>query len=123
MDESPPTFSPAPAPFSPAQLEAAKSKKVVAGVLGILLGCFGTHKFVLGYMRAGIIMLGVTIASWTLGSCFALLTCFLFGCFGLPFWAGFIVMAIIGLVEGINYLTKSDEEFCRMYIANRREWF
>jgi len=43
-------------------------------------------------------------------------------CMPLPF-AIPTVMYIIGLIEGILYLTKSDEEFCRMYVMNRREWF
>ena len=28
---------------------AGAEKKVAAGVCGILLGCFGVHKFILGY--------------------------------------------------------------------------
>jgi TM2 domain-containing membrane protein YozV len=78
------------------------SNKVPAGVLGILLGSLGVHKFILGYTTAGLIMLLIS-----------LLTCFL----AAP------VMHIIGLIEGIIYLTKSDEEFVRTYVENRREWF
>ncbi len=32
-------------------------------------------------------------------------------------------MDVIGIIEGIMYLTKSDEEFHRVYIAGKREWF
>jgi len=32
------------------------SKKVAAGVFGILLGGFGVHKFILGYTTPGLIM-------------------------------------------------------------------
>lgn len=71
-------------------------------MLGIFLGCFGIHKFVLGYTTSGVIMLLVTI-----------LTCG---------FAGF-VMGIIGLIEGILYLTKSDQEFRESYIDGTREWF
>ena len=78
------------------------SKKLAAGLLGIFLGCFGIHKFVLGYTTSGVIMLLVTI-----------LTCG---------FAGF-VMGIIGLIEGILYLTKSDQEFREIYIDGAREWF
>ena len=42
-----------------------------------------------------------------------ILTCGLAGC----------VMWIIGLIEGIIYLTKSDEEFVRTYVYGRTEWF
>lgn len=78
------------------------SKKIAAGLLGIFLGCFGIHEFVLGYTTSGVIMLLVTI-----------LTCG---------FAGF-VMGIIGLIEGILYLTKSDQEFRESYIDGTREWF
>jgi hypothetical protein len=30
---------------------------------------------------------------------------------------------LIGLIEGIIYLTKSDAEFVKTYVENRREWF
>ena len=32
-------------------------------------------------------------------------------------------MAIIGLVEGIIYLTKSDEEFFKLYAIQKKQWF
>jgi len=78
MDETPqnqtlPPFSNAtPSAFTAAQLETAKSKKAAAGVLGILLGALGIHKFVLGYQLAGIIMLGVTIVGSVITACFCL---------------------------------------------------
>ncbi|MFN4066500.1 MAG: TM2 domain-containing protein [Thermosynechococcus sp.] len=77
-------------------------KKLAAGICGILLGTLGIHKFVLGYNTEGLIMLLVS-----------LLTCGLVA----P------VMGIIGLIEGIIYLTKSDEEFYRTYIASKKGWF
>ncbi len=88
-------------PPSPA-VAARASKKIPAGVLGILLGSLGIHKFILGYTGAGLIMLLVT-----------LLTC----------GVGGVVMHIIGLIEGIVYLCKSDEEFVHVYVDGRREWF
>ena len=36
---------------------------------------------------------------------------------------GPIVMGIIGLVEGILYLTKSDEEFVATYVRGKKGWF
>ena len=33
------------------------------------------------------------------------------------------VMHVIGLIEGIVYLCKPDEEFVRVYVDGRREWF
>lgn len=75
-------------------------KKVLAGILGIFFGALGIHKFILGYTNEGIIMLVLT-----------------FTCVGYP------VMHAIGFIEGILYLTKSDEDFYLTYIANKREWF
>ena len=30
---------------------------------------------------------------------------------------------VIGLIEGIIYLTKTDEEFYNIYVANKKAWF
>ena len=77
-------------------------KKIAAGVCGILLGGLGIHKFILGLTTPGIIMLLIT-----------LLTCGLGG----------MVTGVIGLVEGIIYLTKSDEDFYRLYAVEKKGWF
>ena len=76
--------------------------KIPAGVFGILLGPLGIHKFILGYVGAGLIMLAITV-----------ITC------GIA-WP---IMHVIGLAEGIIYLCKSDEDFVRTYVDGRREWF
>lgn len=34
-----------------------------------------------------------------------------------------LIVAVIGLIEGIMYLTKSDEEFSNTYILNKKPWF
>jgi hypothetical protein len=34
-----------------------------------------------------------------------------------------VVMSIVGIVEGIIYLTKSDEDFVRTYIQDKKGWF
>ena len=80
----------------------ANSKKMMAGVLAILVGSLGIHKFVLGYTTPGVIMLLVS-----------LLTC----------GVGAAVMSVIGVVEGIMYLTKSDAEFYDTYVRGKKEWF
>ena len=79
-----------------------ESKRVLAGVFGILLGAFGIHKFVLGYTNEGIILLAITIVTCGIGAA---------------------LTSIIGLVEGIIYLTKSDEEFVYTYQTYKRAWF
>ena len=78
------------------------SKKLAAGICAILLGSFGVHKFILGYTTPGLILLLVT-----------LFTC----------GVGASVTSIIGLIEGIVYLTKSDEEFYNTYVVDERHWF
>lgn len=78
------------------------SKKVAAGICGILLGALGIHKFILGMNKPGIIMVVVSVATCGIGA---------------P------VMSIIGLVEGIIYLTKTDEEFYNTYVVGKKEWF
>lgn len=106
---APATPPPPPPPAGNAPADYDPQKKVLVGILAIIVGCFGVHKFILGYQKEGIIMLAVTIAGF-------LTSCFLFG---LPVMA----MSIIGLIEGIMYLTKSDEEFYEMYIKNQKPWF
>ena len=73
-------------------------KKLIAGICGILLGGFGVHKFILGYTTEGIIQIVITFVTCGMGS-------------------------IIGIIEGIIYLTKSDEEFVRTYIQSKKGWF
>lgn len=75
-----------------------ENKKVVAGILGILLGGFGIHKFILGYTQEGIIQIVITIVTCGAGS-------------------------LIGLIEGIIYLTKTDEEFYQTYQVSKKGWF
>ncbi len=77
----------------------ASNKKVTAGVLAILLGSLGVHKFYLGYTTAGIIMLVLFLVSC--GS----------------------ISGIIGLIEGIIYLTKTDDEFTATYVTGQKPWF
>ncbi len=77
-------------------------KKVAAGICGILLGALGVHKFILGYNTEGIIMLAVSLVTCGIGA---------------P------IMGVIGLVEGIIYLTKSDDEFVAEYVSGKKGWF
>ena len=74
-------------------------KRLAAGLLAILLGPFGIHKFLLGYTSEGIIWLLISL--FTLGS----------------------VTGLLGVIEGIIYLTKSDEEFYQTYQVHKKGWF
>jgi TM2 domain-containing membrane protein YozV len=77
-----------------------ESKRVLAGVLGIipLTGTFGIHRFVLGDTTGGLFRIGISIVTCGAGS-------------------------ILGLIEGIIYLTKTDEEFVRVYQVGKKAWF
>ncbi len=48
--------------------ETVAKSKVVAGILGIILGGFGAHKFYLGDTKAGIIRLVVTLVTFGAGA-------------------------------------------------------
>ena len=63
--------------------------KVVAGVLGILFGSLGIHKFYLGRIGLGIVYI---LFCWTL------------------------IPGVLGIIEGIIYLCTSNEEFTRRYV-------
>lgn len=95
-------FPPPPVAGGGGLSDPRASNKIAAGVCSILLGALGIHKFILGYTGAGLIMLLVTVLS-----CGVL-------------WP---VMHLIGLIEGIIYLSKSDEDFVRTYVIGRKEWF
>jgi TM2 domain-containing membrane protein YozV len=81
---------------------SAASKKIPAGICGILLGALGIHKFILGYTKEGVIMLLVSVLTLGLGA-----------------W----IVGIIGLIEGIMYLIKSDDEFVSTYVDGKKGWF
>lgn len=91
-----------PSPMYPGQMQDWKQmgadKKLTAGILAILVGGFGIHKFILGYTTEGVIQIVLTFITCGIGS-------------------------IIGIIEGIIYLTKSDEDFVRTYIQNKKGWF
>jgi len=86
------------------------NKKILAGILAIFVGWAGIHKFILGYQKEGVILLVISVIGFVL-------TCIGIGVFLV--WA----TGLIGLIEGIIYLTKSDEEFYNTYQVGRRPWF
>ena len=83
-------------PVTPVPAPAGSEKKIVAGILALLLGGFGVHKFYLGYTKEGVIQLLLSLV-----------------CIG----------GIIGIIEGVLYLTKSDADFVATYVTGRRGWF
>jgi len=73
-------------------------EKIVAGVLGILLGGFGAHHFYLGSMGSGFILLAVTLVG-------GIVTC----------GFGAMLGGVAGIVEGIMLLVMPDAEFHQRY--------
>ena len=69
--------------------------KVVAGLLGILLGGFGAHKFYLGRWGMGLVYI---LFSWT------------------------YIPSIIGFIEGIVYLLSNEENFARKHDKGYRRY-
>lgn len=104
--EPPPQDPGPPPPSSPSPGGSISDKKLISGILGIVLGSLGIHKFYLGYQKEGIIMLVVSLVGGAL-TCGAITG----------------AVGIIGLIEGILYLTKTDEEFDRTYVTGRKPWF
>ncbi|RQG93179.1 NINE protein [Natrarchaeobius halalkaliphilus] len=72
----------------PSASGSGDTDKIAAGVLALLLGGLGAHKFYQGRMKLGVLYL----------------------CF---FWTG--IPALLGLIEGILMLIADDDEYERKY--------
>ncbi len=83
--------------------------KVAAGLLAIFLGPLGIHKFYLGFTGAGLVYLLTN----TVGLLLTWIMLFIPN----------FVLGIMCIVEGILYLTKSDDEFEERYVRQRQQWF
>ncbi len=79
---------PAYTSYPPAPYQASGRSRIVAGILGIMFGFLGVHRFYLGYTAIGFIQL-------MMGTVLAIFTCGL----------SLIAVAIWGLVEGIICLS------------------
>ena len=95
-------------PYQQPYAQAAPNTKdhVAAGLLAIFLGSLGIHKFYLGYMPEGFILLAISI----LGGLRTL---------------GMVPLAtmVVSIIEGVLYLSKSQTEFEQIYVFNKKEWF
>lgn len=74
--------------------EQQSPNRMTVALCGIFFGYLGLHRFLLGDVTGGIIRL------FTCGGCGAL-----------------------GWVEGIIYLTKTDEEFYQTYVVQKKAFF
>lgn len=91
--------------YTPAAYVPAKDH-VAAGLLAIVFGCFGIHKFYLGYTTPGFIMLAITIIGGVI-----------------TFGIAALVMIVIGIIEGVIYLTMSQSEFEETHVNQVHSWF
>ena len=82
-----------------APVAGAKSR-TTAGLFAILLGGLGAHKFYLGHTGLGVMFLVLSICV-----------------------VGLVFTLPVALIEGIIYLTKSDEEFEEIYVKGRKSFF
>lgn len=80
------------APVSP------QSQRVLCGIMGILFGGIGIHRFILGDVGGGVLRIVISLVTCGVGS-------------------------LLGFIEGIIYLTKSDEQFVAEYQVGRKAWF
>jgi TM2 domain-containing membrane protein YozV len=87
----------------------SSKNKVAAGLLAIFLGGLGIHKFYLGFTGPGLIYLLIN----TIG--FAITWALLY----IPN----MILGMMALIEGIIYLTRSDEEFEQIYVVQKKKWF
>lgn len=68
----------------------------IVAIVSAFFGGWGIHKFMLGFTNTGLIQI-------------------LLSCCG--------VGGLIGLIEGIIYLTKTDEQFYQIYVVEKKQWF
>jgi TM2 domain-containing membrane protein YozV len=96
MPQQPNYQSPTPVP--PFDKAEVANKKMMTGILGIVLGGFGVHRFLLGDTTGGILRIVIAVVTCGAGG-------------------------IIGIIEGIIYLTKTDEQFYQEYMVQKKAWF
>jgi len=84
---------------------SGEKNKIVAALLALFLGSLGIHKFYLGRMKQGVIMVVVFFLGFIL--------------LGIPS----LIIGIIAFVEAIIYLLKPEDEFQRLYVDGDKGWF
>lgn len=80
---------------------AEEKSKMVYGILAIVLGWLGIHKFYVGDTKNGIIHLALTICLWIIS-------------------IGPLVSWVIGLISGIKALTGTDADFHQKYVVEKK---
>jgi TM2 domain-containing membrane protein YozV len=80
-------------------------KRIPAAALAILVGGLGIHKMFLGYWVQGLTVLALTVFFSAIGW------------FIVPF-----LLWMLGLLEGVLYLMRSNSSFYHRYQVQRRPW-
>jgi TM2 domain-containing membrane protein YozV len=102
-------------PVDAQSMQQYAGRRVSAGIFAVLFGGLGVHKFHLGYNSEGLIML--------LLSLFGFPVWILLAAMGMPLLFPPLIMGIIGIIEGITYLSKTDEDFVQTYVQKKKGWF
>lgn len=80
-----------------------------ASALAIFLGALGVHKFYLGHLAEGCVHITLTLTS-------------LAAAFVLDTWLPLVVVVIFSAIEGVVYISRTEEQFARDYLQERRRW-
>ena len=87
--------------------------KIVAGLMALFLGIFGVHKFYLGFTLPGLIYL---MCSWI----FMMLA-------GVTdediFLIPTLIIYMFSSIDAVIYFTRTDEDFQRIYVEDKKQWF
>lgn len=103
-----------PVANGPALLEASRRKSSVtcrqkAGLLAIFLGTLGFHKFYLGHWTEGCVHITLGITSLVMVMMLQTL---------LPL----VAVVLFSAMEGVIYLSRTEEQFERDYLKEGRRW-
>ena len=103
-----------PAVDGPSVLEAPQKEDSLtcrqkASLLAIFLGALGVHKFYLGHLAEGCVHITLTLAS-------------LAAAFVVDSWLPLVVVMLFSAIEGVSYVSRSEEQFVRDYLEERRRW-
>ena len=114
-----------------------QKSRIAAGWLAIIIGGLGIHKFYLGFTIPGILYLlanafclGFALIVFPImdevqmsrvmgAEMAAIIAIIVFLFFGILS----ISIRVIAIIEGFIYLLKSDEEFDRLYVVEKKKWF
>ena len=100
---------------APGGARVGAKSKVTAGLLAIFLGVFLAHHFYLGHYKTAMVRLSLYPFVVMIGSPVNMKW------YPAPFLVfAAIILGALALIEGIMYLVKSDEDFYRAYVANRK---